>query len=87
MRALDAFQGFAICLLIQYSLLKKIGVIWLLPWMIVTEFRLCSLSKSTGYLPALVPEQDWNSSKDQRPKWACLEEAKAGAVQLPRGGD
>lgn len=83
MRALDAFQGFAICLIPS----EKIGVIWLLPWMVVIEFRLCSLSKSTGYLPALVPEQDWNSSKDQRPKWACLEEAKAGAVQLPRGGD
>lgn len=42
---------------------------------------------ATGCQSAAIPEQNWNSSKDQRPTRVCLEGAKTGAVQLPGGDD
>lgn len=54
----------------------------MLPWLSLTAFRQ-HLVSATGCQPTAVPEQDWNSSKDQHAQWACLEGAKEGAVQPP----
>lgn len=65
--------------------ISRVAVISVAP--LVTPYGIQTALSDTGCWSVAAPEWNWNSSGGQRPKWACLEGAIAGAVQFPLKGD